>query len=169
MRRILFPLLMLIALSSSAQGEKEIIYAEAKKLADAILAGDFETVVDYTHPNLLEKMGGRQAMLQTLEVGLLQMEQNGLGFDQVEIGQPKKIYRTGEELFALVPQTLDMKAPDGRIRTKSHLLAISPDNGATWYFLDTAQLDNERALQLLPKFNPDLKIPTPRKPVFLPD
>jgi hypothetical protein len=47
------------------------------------------------------------------------------------------------------------------------VLGISSD-GAAWTFIDTGNLTPETVRELLPKFNPELKLPPKTEPKFVP-
>lgn len=114
-------------------------------------------------------MGGREAMLTILTNGQVEIESQGFKFSKVSIGEPQEIYRTGSDLFCLVPETIYIEVPNGKLVTESHLLAVSENNGAKWYFIDTNRLTNENVSELLPNFNSDLKIPAKKEPQFIPN
>ena len=95
------------------------------------------------------------------------MQQQEIEFISVDMGEPGDIYSTGDNLFSLVPQTIILKIPNGKLKTESYLLALSENNGDTWYFIDTSQLTMDNVKEMLPNYNMDLRIPPKKQPIFL--
>jgi len=55
----------------------------------------------------------------------------------------------------------------GRLHTESELLAVSYDEGKSWFFVDVPP-DVEALRRLLPDVSASLRLHGPKKPVFLP-
>ncbi|QIE58203.1 hypothetical protein G5B37_01065 [Rasiella rasia] len=168
MTRVLFVFLLCSSnlLLSQNQFEDKII-EDSTIMADAIKRGDFETLADYTYPYIIELMGGRDTMISLTENATTQMKQQGIDFKTVVLGKPAEIYKAGEELHCLVPQTIELTTPQGIIVNKSYLLAVSSNNGKRWYFIDATQLTDENVLDIFPNFNSNLKIPAQTPPEFI--
>lgn len=97
------------------------------------------------------------------------MEQQRIRFETVVIGEPSKTVNAGEEIHCLIPQTILMKVPKGKMKSETYLLAVSKDNGDNWFFIDTVNLTMENVKTVLPNYNSDLKIPTKKQPKFIAD
>ena len=169
MRTILLLLLVFSLTDLNGQTDKSTIKEKAQIAATAMLESDWETLIDTTYPKLVQLMGGREGMLTVLTNGQAEFESQGIKFSKVTLGEPQEIYRTGSELFCLVPETIYIQMPNGKLVTESHLLAVSENDGGKWYFIDTNRLTNENVLELLPNFNKELKIPAKKDPQFIPN
>ena len=58
--------------------QRVAIRSEAQKCADAMLRDDFETVVSYTYPLIVEKLGGKEKMLEILRNGTSALKAKGV-------------------------------------------------------------------------------------------
>ncbi|MBO3697733.1 hypothetical protein [Roseivirga sp. E12] len=165
MKQLIAVLLFLFSSSAIAQNSKAIIKEKATEVATATVNSDWDTVIEYTYPKIVQMVGGKEQMTSVL---INMMEQQQIEFISADIGEPSDIYTTGDDnLFSLVPQTIVMKMPNGKIKTESYLLAISEDKGLKWYFIDTAQITMQNVQVMLPNYNMDLVIPPKKQPILL--
>ena len=148
---------------------KNKVKAEAGKIAQAMANNDFETVVSYTYPLIIEKMGGKEQAIARLKQGSMQMKEKGYKIGLATIGDPEKIEQAGSLMYALVPQTSPIKVPEGKLISESYLLAVSENNGEKWYFIDTAGLTDQTLPQIFPALVGKLQIPMKKQPVFIKD
>lgn len=138
-------------------------------MANSLLKEDYQSFVRYNHPQLTETMGGRQKMVKTLEKMVNDMKSQGASFSSIKFGQPFAFIRTEYELQCLIPQTLEVKVPNGRIVTVSALIAVSMDEGDNWYFIDTGGKDIIAVRHVVPTLSDELVLPPKPQPVFYRD
>ena len=168
MKPTVFIAFILATGSLFAQVDKKIIKQQAELTAAALLKGDYETVIRFTYPKIVEMLGGREKMIDILNSGRAQMEQQGMSIQSVTFGEPSEsVAAEGGEIHCLVPQTLFVTVPAGKMKAESWLLAISTDKGANWYFLDTAQMTMDNIKNFIPHYNPELKIPEKKAAEFI--
>jgi len=134
--------------------------------ANAVVSGDYKTVVDYMYPKAVNMSGGKAKMVSVLTQTMSQMKAQGITFEKATLGTPGKFYKAGSEIHCLVPESITMKSPNGTMLISSNLLAISADGGKNWSFLDVNKSTIPKLSKLFPKFNPALKIPDPKAPVM---
>jgi hypothetical protein len=67
-----------------------------------------------------------------------------------------------------VPLTQILSAPGGELHLAGHMVGISSNNGQSWTFIDSSTLTPDNVRQLLPTFNPELKLPPKAEPRFVP-
>jgi len=136
---------------------------KAALMRQHFLAKDYEAYTAFIHPKVIEMIGSREEMVQVLQKTMGDMEAEGMRFQDVRFGTPSAIIRHGRELQCVLPQVIELKVPGGRMRLHASLVAISSDNGATWYFADTAVKDRDALYSML-QLSPDLVIPPGQEP-----
>jgi len=151
------------------QVSKKYIKEQAEMTAKALLNDDYETVLKFTYPKVIELVGGREKMVSLIRKGKVEMGQQGISFQSVTIGEPSKTVNAGEEIHCLVPQTIFMKAPNGRIKSETYLIGVSRDGGNNWFFIDAVNLNMENVKRVLPNYNSTLKIPAKTPPKYIGD
>lgn len=169
MRRYLTLILTLFTFLTFGQVDSKVIKEQAELTAKALLQDDYETLIKFTYPKVVEMVGGQAKMISLIKKGKAEMGQQGISFEKVTIGSPSKTVNAGNEIHCLIPQTITMKVPNGKMKSETYLLAISKDNGNHWYFIDTVSLTLENIKNVLPNFNTDLKLPTKKQPKFIAD
>ena len=168
MRQLTFILTLLTSLTFG-QVNNKVIMEQAELTAKALLNDDYETLIRFTHPKVIELVGGRDKMISLIKKGKIEMGQQGISFDKVTIGTPTKTVVAGDEIHCLIPQTIYMKVPKGKMKSETQLLAVSRDKGTSWYFIDTVNLNKDNIKSVLPNYNFDLTLPTKKQPLFIAD
>jgi hypothetical protein len=159
-------LVLLLGFSVAAFGQPDLkkLKEQAEETGKAIVAGNYETIIKYTHPNLLNMMGGREAMLSMLKTSMEEVGKQGISIESITMGEPGSTVQAGDEIHCILPQTLIMKIGEARMRSEGHLLCISQDKGKNWFFLDVSGIDHTNIKTILPNYNFDLKFPEKKQP-----
>src|SRR6266496_5217475 len=113
----------------------EAIRLEAQACADAMLKGNFEAFADFTHPKLVELLGGRQKFIEAIKKGDAEMKAQKTAITGFTTRVPDGVVKGGSDLFAVVPTTLSMTIKDSKIKQDGYLLAVSSDGGTKWTFI----------------------------------
>jgi hypothetical protein len=161
--------LLLPSILVVAQVDKSTIKRQAEEAANALLMKDYTILLKYTYPKVVELLGGGEKMIELVKKGRAELESQGITIDSARIGDPSNTVRAGDEIHCLVPQTVTMKVPKGKVRSASYLIGISGDDGKNWYFIDTVQITMENVKNILPNYNAALVIPAKIPPVFIED
>ena len=96
------------------------------------------------------------------------MKQFDIKFKKILIGNPGDIISYKGHLQCVIPQTTTMETVLGELEAETSLIAISPDKGENWYFVDTNVYKVDKIKGVLPGLSPDLKIPPQNPPKFTP-
>jgi len=166
--KLLF-LLVVMTTASFRQVDSNAVKEQAELTAKALLNDDYESIIRFTYPKVVELVGGRDKMILLIKKGKIEMEQQGISFQKVVIGEPSKTVIAGNEIHCLVPQTVYMKVPKGKIKSETQLIAVSRDKGVNWYFIDAVNLNMDNVKSILPNYNVDLILPEKKQPVFIAD
>jgi hypothetical protein len=161
-----FTVSCLIVQNAPADPQTERIRQTAQENGTAVTTGNYERLVDLTFPKVVEMIGGRAKMIELLKRGTEEMKAQGSAILSAVVVEPKKVITAGERRFAIVPMTVRVKMPEGILRSKGFLLAISTDKGTTWTFIDGAELTNEKLAQLVPGVPAQLALPSKEPPVL---
>jgi hypothetical protein len=167
-----YSLVLLIPCAVAAAEDKPeaIAKAKAEEVAQATLKGDFEKILDLTHPDIIRMGGGRDNTLQAMRRVAEIMKTRGFEFHSAKIGDATQVASgSDDKRFAVLPLSLEIKTPDGMLSTSSFLLGISSDKGKTWTFINGDKAVDPTIKRLLPDLPRGLKLPEPKQPVFKPN
>jgi len=142
---------------------KEGMVAEIKKHAEicsaAQLSMDFDKILPYVPKKMLEMIGGEDVLKTRVAQGNAELHRRGVKIDSAVIGTPAAPQEFDGVLVSLVPMTTNLTTPQGKLVSTSHMIAISEDKGASWDFLDTATVNEEKLGTLYPALKGKVKIP----------
>lgn len=132
-----------------------LVEHEAKASVECFVTGDFRRLAEHTLPQVVQGMGGVEAMARRLEQGMAA----GPRVTGVEV-RPATIHRRASTIYAVVPFTLEVTTlgilPSQR---DSYLLGVSTDGGRGWHFVDGSGLTRDTLRRVLPEFPPDIPLP----------
>lgn len=162
-------LCLALALLAPTQDDPRLKTAEeqAQKCIDATISGDVEKLADLTHPKVIEKAGGREAMIEKVRKGMADLKDQGFNFDAGTVEAPKAIREADGKAYAVVPTTINISFDKGTLKAQSYLLGVSSDDGKTWTFLDGSP-GPEAIRKLLPDIPEALELPEKKDPEFVP-
>jgi hypothetical protein len=140
--------------------------SQAGNYSKALVTKDYNTVMNYTFPKTIERLGGRDSAIQKMKRDVEKVERNGTTVTSITLGKPMTIYKAGNELHCMVPMLSVLQFPAYKWFVNSCFLAISKDGGKTWCFIDTTSVKwNPKNLsEIIPSRNPGMLLP---KPVYL--
>jgi hypothetical protein len=163
----LFALSLLAAPAADDAKALANVKGKAEEAVKLFLKGDFKEFTAFVYPPVLKNMGGRDKVVEQLTKLAKDMKEKGLEFRTATVADPTDSATAGDERYVVVPYTLEMKAPGGKLTGKTYLLAISTDKGKTWAFVDGAGLQDEGLRKkALPNLPARLKLPKVEKPTF---
>jgi hypothetical protein len=137
----------------------------AKEVNDAFNRKDFTRFMDLTYPKVVEMAGGREKMLAAMNKELKDMEAEGVVLLSSTSGAPTQFLHDSGSIYAVVPNTLKVKAQDGIFQTEGSMIGISPDGGVNWTFIDASGKDLSELKKLLPGIADKLSLPPDKPPV----
>ncbi len=129
---------------------EDVIKTQATQCVQTISEDNYDGLISCTHPLIVTMNGDRQKMRAMLEAGGAQMLAEGMDIEKVDIGEPQQVGHTEKMNYALVPQQITIKVPQGKLIQDGWLLGISEDHGVTWYFVDATSLTDEKLKQIFP-------------------
>lgn len=161
--------LLLLSMLHFSSIQPPAVKAQAMKMGQALIDGDYKTFVHYANPALVKMSGGADQLAAQLSKVMGQMKQSGVVVTSVRLGSVSKVVTSGKELQCTVEQHTQMKVPDGKMENMTTLIAISADGGKSWTFLDTNNKDIATVKKMLPNLSNEIVLPKQQPPVRLPN
>ena len=170
MKKIIALLLLLTCWAVHPQGVNgpldSVILTQADAMGKAFIAKDYTSFIKYSHPTVVQVMGGQRKMLDETVKSFQEFEKQGVVFLSVSFGAPSKIVKTEGELQCTFVEMIEMRIPGGRLTAYTNVIAVSRDNGATWYFIDCSDNSIVNMRLLIPSISTELVLPEPIGPAF---
>lgn len=156
--------------SSNSSSEKRYpsLKTQADQFNQASLTADDDKLVELTYPKLIELVGGREEFLANADAIRSEMESQQLRVLSATAEDPKDIIEVNNQIYAIVPVRMRMKAPEGILVGRSFMIGVSEDRGENWKFVSTGsgQLDAEQLKLLFPAAAEKLHIPEDEEPTL---
>lgn len=128
---------------------------------------DFATLATFTHPKLVELMGGREKYIKSLESMSANWKNRGYALRKFTVGEPSKpTYAFGDD-YATVSCELELQGPRGKKGIqRTYMIAVSDDGGFNWKFVDGNEIGNDlgRLRSLFPNFPESIVLKATQKP-----
>ena len=159
---------ILLSLCTEAQNLSTTIKVQAMDMGNAVIRNDFNSFVNYMHPNIIAFAGGKENMKIKMDSAYQMMKQFNVTFKRYWIGNPSEIVKYKNQLQAVLPESTILKTPLGELTAETSMIVISNDNGKNWWFIDTNVYNSEKLKNILPDLSPKLVIPPRKKPKLVP-
>lgn len=139
----------------------------AQKCGDAGIAKDWEKIVAYMPPRIVEAMGGKAAVVEATCKATEEMAKQGVAVTKAKPFKPVEKKEINGTIYAVIPQEIEMKVPQGVLRQKAFMLGISKPPGTVWHFVSITR-DNEKDLmEMFPDLLGGIVLPSPEKPILV--
>lgn len=156
-------LLMGLALSFTGFSQNAIV-SDAQKMGAYFVASDWEHYIDYSYPKIVKNLGGREKMKASLQQQMQDLSAKGIQLLSISFGEPSVILKEKRELQATLPQEIIYQTAQGKVQSRTTIIAISTNEGASWYFIDPGGRSLESLRISLPNISKKLTLP-PTPPV----
>ncbi|GAA3591583.1 hypothetical protein Q4Q39_05110 [Flavivirga amylovorans] len=149
-----------ITFAQSTEELKALALRDAKTASQATLKMDFDKLLDYTYPSILELMGGKEKAIELLKSTFNTMKESGFVFEKAEILGVSDVVFEDDQYRCYIEGFNQMVMSGKRMKSKSYLFGIYNSEAKFWYFMEAKQLKNEAMMNLVfPNFKTSLKIP----------
>lgn len=164
---LLLPLTLATLLTGQADDRTTIAHEDAMRWAKGVITGEFETAADLTHPKIIEILGGREKMLQTMADARKQMTEKGINFVETKAEAPSTVTPSASALYCVIPMTNVIEFPQSTMKSRTFLVGHSDNDGKSWTFIDSS-LGAAKIRELFPDLPKDLKLPDREPPKISP-
>lgn len=146
-----------ITLSAQTNMQKKVGEL-AQRMMEATMNRDYKTVLDFTHPKIIEMMGGKAKALEITTREMDKVNESG-GIEKCDIQSVSEIVKVGNQLQCVISHQMIMRIEGTRYRVKGGTIGVSEDKGKNWIFLNVNSNDPNSIRQFIPKFSKKLKLP----------
>jgi hypothetical protein len=144
--------------------EAKNLREQALVVVRALATEDHQTVVDHSHPALLDAHGGAERYAAELSQRAAADRRSGISYaEPVEVDDPVIVSGAERMRYSLVSYQVTTQFPQRTgMGPTDWLVAVSADEGATWQFLDRLGIGggDARLRALLPGLPDDFKLPS---------
>lgn len=152
------------------EAAKKSAFVAAKTMDEALINRQYDDYTAYNHPKVIEQVpGGRDGMAVQIAEQVKNIEEAGNIITAIWPQMPEVIVDTAGEWQTTMQQFMEYRLPDGKIKSETTIIGISPDKGKTWYFIDAAGRSLKDVQEIFPTLSSQLVIPPAKESEFTPD
>jgi hypothetical protein len=129
--------------------------AQAREFCEAYIRKDYQTMLELTHPKMLECAGGKEKLLSELVRGEELWQSYGIEYLSWTPADSTQVISDSGSLYAIVPTTVNRRVRGELSATDACLIGISSDEGQHWTFLPTSCVNLS---SMFPNVAPRLRI-----------
>lgn len=134
--------------------------AQMARYEKASLEDDVEAAIAMTHPEMIEKMGGKEYMRQSFERGKEMRKSYKMEFTDIGFTMPDSVLVSAKSYQAAFPVIVTMKYEDGSTNDDHRIMLAYGDIATSrWYFLAIAPGEIEKVKATLRFIDAKLDIP----------
>jgi len=159
-KSIITSLLIVLSVGLGFSQSKDEAMRDAKNAANGTLNEDFDEVIKYTFPEIIELMGGQEAARETIVKTYDSMKTQGFAVEQADIVEVSDVVNEQGQYRCIVKSYNVMVMSGQRLKSTTHLLGVYDEEVKHWRFIEAKQLQNPALTsQILPDFKTELEIP----------
>jgi hypothetical protein len=156
--------LLLLATAMCAGDLRSVIKREAGKCAAAWQRSDYDEMLAFLPPRVIQQSGGRAAMVREFKEQLAQAREYGIEQWDAIPGLPTPPKPIGWWLTSLIPVTVILHHAPLDLTLETHALGLSADQGKHWYFVPLFRVTQRELDTRFPEFAGKLIIPDDPEP-----
>ncbi len=140
---------------------------QAIKLAVSLINRKADSVIGFHYPKLVEMWGGKLQAIASVEKSWLKNDVDSIKIISDSIGDPSKIIFFKGQYQCTIPQQMIMSIKNQKVAVESTLVALSMDEGETWYFIDAANDGFKKIKSIFPEISTELEVAKQGRPKIL--
>ena len=131
-----------------------------KEYRQNLLAGNYESLVDYMYPKVFAMVGGKPNVVKMLKMASQKTKEEGVSIKSISHKHGGKMAKKDDEIQIPIIETTVLEAAKDKKRfsTQLMLIAISEDQGKSWTLINTMNQKKEQILMFFPNLSSDLEI-----------
>ena len=135
----------------------------------AKMCDDYQTLLGFTYPDVVEKAGGSENVLKAIELIHETQRKKGFVLQEFKSKPPIQLTKTSEETHAIVPVTTVSKVPGGKVFNEGHVIVVGTEENSRWYIIETTSLDDGNVNKVLASWDNTMLIPFKKAPIYKED
>jgi len=156
-------ILLLIFLTSlsllNADEKADKVKSDIKILIDATYSGNTDTVLDYTLPSIIEKMGGKDKAKETLGKTLEHLKSSNLKVESFKIVDEPIFIKTTNYEYVIIKTLTVISSNDKKAESLNFQLGQKKDGSNKWYYMEGSRVNEDTIKEFLLEFPKDYELP----------
>lgn len=135
----------------------DTVQADVRDLIKAVYSGDVSTILDHTHPLVIEQLGGPEKTADNLKASYQKIKENAPKVDQLNFPQDPVFLKGDQHEFAVIPVELTVNVKGDRITSNTYQLGVREANKEKWRYIEGTRITKSNLYEMFPDFPQDFK------------
>ena len=118
-------------------------------------------------PQIVEAMGGKAVVMDATRKANEEMAKQNVVVNKAKALKPVQKKEIKGTIYAVIPQEMEMKIPQGVLRQKAFMLGISKTPGTVWHFVSITRNNAKDLMEMFPDLLGEIVLPELEKPVLV--
>lgn len=150
--------------SGRAQAKRSVsaakqVQRDVERIVLGLYRGDVDEVMSYTHPAVLEGLGGTEAAKRALMDAAAQLQARGMKVESLTFPQPPEFFDGGGRRFVYVPTLTIISAGGRRVESLNFQLGVLERNAPGWKYLEGSRMTSQLVQKLFPGYPAERPFP----------
>ena len=153
--------LLLLAASPPARAESDEkrVQSDVRSMIEALYRGDAVTLLRFTHPQVIQAIGGSEAALAGTKRALERRKLIGVELESLEFpSEPELMKGQGRE-FAIVHTRIVLSSGGRRVESRGFQLGVKDPGASVWRYIEGSDIDDVKVQMMFPGFPVDYTFP----------
>ena len=143
----------------SVPATREHVQRDVETLLTALYAGDADTLLRFTHPLILERLGGLERAKPALAEIARQLQTKKLRVESLSFPSPPDLLDAKGRRFAIVPTLTVITAEGKRRESLNYQIGVLDAGASSWKYVAGSSYDATNVRSLFPDFPADYQFP----------
>jgi hypothetical protein len=140
------------AVADDPAAQIEVVQGDVRKLQNAVFEGDLKTVIQFTHPKIIEELGGQAAAEEQMKEALAESQSGGAELEALTFPEDPTFFASQTHAFVLIPTLAVFKVNGLHIESLNFLLGAKPLHATKWSYFQGSEIDEEEARGWFPDY-----------------
>lgn len=141
------------------RSDEVLVQQDVRKMMAAVYASDVDTVLSFTHPKIIELMGGKDRARSTLRTAFSQIESRNMKLESLVFPEAPTFLNTDMNRFVVVPTKSVVSARGQRVESVNFQFGIQANGTKAWKYVEGSRINQQNVGSLFPDFPSDFEFP----------
>ena len=142
-----------------AKSDAEIVQTDVTNFLKAFHSGDVDTVVGYTHPLIIEKLGGMEMTKSAMKRVHATLKSIEMKVDSMKFPAEPTFLKTEKHTFAIVPTITIFSTKGRRVESLNYQFGIRSVGEKKWTYMEGSRISQKNVRSFFPDFPSDYEFP----------
>jgi hypothetical protein len=139
--------------------EMERVQDDVRSIQTAVYDGNVEVVIGYTHPKIIELLGGQENAKVEFSALLSKLQSGGMKLESFAFPTPPTFMKSDASEFVIVPTLSVISTNAARVESLNYQVGNRKIGASNWTYIEGSRLNKQNVKDFLPDFPADYEFP----------